>query len=130
MSTANRVRLSGMRVLQFFIWGAWYVTGPNYLAGIGFKAEDFGTMYTVGPIAGMIAPFFVGMVADRFFAAQKVLGVMHLVGAGLMLAATMVMKSDTPSASTINLLFFGHMLTYFPTLALTNTLARQYMTNS
>lgn len=54
---------------------------PNYLSTIGFTAADFGTMYSVGPIAGMIAPFFVGMVADRFFSAQKVLGVMHLLGA-------------------------------------------------
>ena len=69
--------------LEFFIWGAWYVTGPNYLAKIGFGASDFGWMYSVGPIAGMISPFFVGMIADRFFAAQKVLGVMHLLGAAL-----------------------------------------------
>ena len=53
--------------LQFFIWGSWYVTAPNYLGTIGFTATDFGDTYSVGPIAGMIAPFFVGMVADRFF---------------------------------------------------------------
>lgn len=119
-----------MMFLQFFIWGSWYVTGPNYLSTIGFKAEDFGTMYSVGPIAGMIAPFFVGMVADRFFAAEKVLGVMHLLGAALMFYATTVMKSPSPSPSLINYLFFGHMLTYFPTLALTNTIAMKCMTNS
>jgi nucleoside transporter len=115
--------------LQFFIWGAWYVTGPNYLSTIGFKAEDFATMYSVGPIAGMIAPFFVGMIADRFFAAQKVLAVMHLLGAAMMFAAATVMKSGTPSPSTINWFFFAHMLTYFPTLALTNTIAMKCMTN-
>ncbi len=118
-----------MMFLQFFIWGAWYVTGPNYLSTIGFKAEDFGTMYSVGPIAGMIAPFFVGMIADRFFAAEKLLGVMHLLGAALMFAATMMMNSANPSPSTINLLFFAHMLAYFPTLALTNTIAMKCMTN-
>lgn len=129
MNLSNRLKLSTMMFLQFFIWGAWYVTGPNYLATIGFKAEDFGTMYSVGPIAGMIAPFFVGMIADRFFAAQKVLAVMHLLGAAMMFAATTVMKSATPSPATINLLFFAHMLTYFPTLALTNTIAMKCMTN-
>ncbi|MDB6020421.1 MAG: hypothetical protein JWQ04_278 [Pedosphaera sp.] len=119
-----------MMFLEFFIWGAWYVTAPNYLGTIGFKAEDFGTTYMVGPIAGIISPFFVGMIADRFFAAQRVLGVMHLLGAVLMLAATAMMKSASPSASTINFVIFGYMLTYFPTLALTNTIAMKNMTNS
>ncbi len=118
-----------MMFLQFFIWGSWYVTGPNYLATIGFKAADFGLMYSVGPIAGMIAPFFVGMIADRFFAAQKVLAAMHLLGAGFMFLATILMKSAAPSPTLINYLFFAHMLTYFPTLALTNTIAMKCMTD-
>jgi nucleoside transporter len=129
MNSSIRIKLSVMMFLQFFIWGAWYVTGPNYLSTIGFKAEDFATMYSVGPIAGMIAPFFVGMIADRFFAAQKVLAVMHLLGAAMMFAAVTVMKSGTPSPTTINWFFFAHMLTYFPTLALTNTIAMKCMTN-
>ena len=129
MKFTVRLQLSLMMLLQFFIWGSWYVTGPNYLSTIGFKAEDFGTMYSVGPIAGIIAPFFVGMVADRFFPAQIVLGVMHLLGAGLMFAATTMMRSAHPVPFTINLLFFAHMLTYFPTLALTNTIAMKCMTN-
>ena len=74
------VQLSTMMFLQFFIWGAWYVTAPNYLSTIGFTADDFGWTYSVGPIAAMISPFFVGMIADRFFSAQKVLGVLHLAG--------------------------------------------------
>src|SRR6185503_11581784 len=73
--------------------------------------------------------FFVGMIADRFFPAQIVLGVMHLLGAGFMLTATTLMHSTTPVPFTINMLFFGHMLTYFPTLALTNTIAMKCMTN-
>ncbi len=119
-----------MMFIQFFIWGAWYVTAPNYLGTIGFDAADFSWTYSVGPIAGMISPFFVGMIADRFFPAQRVLGVMHLVGAGLMFWATMQMRSGMPSPSIINLAFFGHMLTYFPTLALTNTLALRNMTDA
>ncbi len=129
MNRSVRLKLSVMMFLQFFIWGAWYVTGPNYLATIGFEARDFAWMYSVGPIAGIIAPFFVGMVADRFFAAQKVLALMHLLGAAFMFAATMVMKSASPSPDLINLIFFAHMLTYFPTLALTNTIAMKCMTN-
>lgn len=118
-----------MMFLQFFIWGSWYVTGPNYLSTIGFKAGDFGTMYSVGPIAGMIAPFFVGMVADRFFPAQRVLAFMHLLGAGFMYYATTLMAGANPSPSAINTMFFAHMMTYYPTLALTNTIAMKCMTN-
>ncbi|MEY4388211.1 MAG: putative nucleoside transporter YegT [Verrucomicrobiota bacterium] len=129
MSAKNRLLFSVMMFLQFFIWGSWYVTGPNYLSTIGFTASDFGWTYSVGPIAGMISPFFVGMIADRFFAAQRVLGVMHLLGAALMFFATTQMRGASPSPNAINLVFFGYMLTYFPTLALTNTLAMRNMTN-
>lgn len=118
-----------MMFLQFFIWGAWYVTAPNYLGTIGFTGTDFGWTYSVGPIAGMSTPFFVGMVADRFFAAQRVLGVMHIAGGLLMYASTHFMTSGaTPAA--INWIFFGYMLTYFPTLALTNTIAMRNMQDS
>ena len=129
MKTNTRLLLSVMMFFQFFIWGSWYVTGPNYLSTIGFKAEDFGTMYSVGPIAGMIAPFFVGMIADRFFPAQIVLGVMHLLGAAFMYYATTLMTGSNPSPSAINTMFFAHMMTYYPTLALTNTVAMKCMTN-
>jgi nucleoside transporter len=127
-STSTTVRLSIMMFLQFFIWGAWYVTAPNYLGTIKFAAADFGWTYSVGPIAGMITPFFVGMIADRFFSAQKVLGILHLLGGGLMFyASTLMTAGATPSA--INYIFFGYMLTYFPTLALTNTLAMKNMSD-
>lgn len=129
MNTGNVVRLSIMMFLQFFVWGAWYVTAPNYLGTIGFGAADFGWTYSVGPIAGLIAPLFVGMVADRFFPAQVVLGVMHLVGAGCMYYSTLLMTSADPSPAAINAVFFAHMLAYFPTLALSNTVAMRNMTD-
>lgn len=115
--------------LQFFLWGSWYVAGPSYLTTIGFTAADFGWMYSVGPIAGMISPFIVGMIADRFFPTQRVLGVMHLLGAASMFGATMLMTPDS-SPTLINLIFFAHMLFYFPTLALTNSLAMHNMQDS
>ena len=127
MSLSLRLQLSAMMFLQFFIWGAWYVTGPNYLGTVGFEAGDFGWMYSVGPISAMISPFFVGMVADRFFPAQRVLGMLHLLGAGLMYLATTLMGKTSPDM--INGLFFLYMLTYFPTLALVNTIAMRNMSN-
>lgn len=129
MNTKIRLQLSLMMFAQFFIWGAWYVTAPNYLGTIGFKAEDFGWTYSVGPIAGIISPFFVGMIADRFFPAQRVLGAMHILGAAVMYGTTILMKSAGPSPDVINLALFGYTLTFFPTLALTNTLAMKNMTS-
>lgn len=122
-------RLSVMMFLQFFIWGAWYVTAPRFLVGIGFEGDDFAWTYSVGPIAGIISPFFVGMIADRFFPTERALGLMHLVGGVAMFAAASMMQVSEPSAALINLLFFGHMLCYYPTLALTNTLALSTMTD-
>lgn len=126
MNTKSRIQLSIMMFLQFFIWGAWYVTAPNYLGTIGFTGPDFGWTYSVGPIAGMITPFFIGMVADRFFAAQRVLGIMHIAGGLIMVLSTRLMTADA-SPTAINWIFFGYMLTYFPTLALTNTIAMRNM---
>lgn len=123
-------RLSVMMFIQFFIWGAWYVTGPLYLGPLGFSGTDFGNMYSVGPIAGIISPFFVGMIADRFFNVERVLGVMHLGAAAAMLGAAALMQVEHPNPNLINLMFFVHMLFYFPTLALVNTLAMRNITDT
>ena len=116
-------RLCIMMFIQFFIWGAWYVTGPNYLETIGFGAEDFGWTYSVGPIAGMISPFLVGMIADRFLPSQIVLGILHLIGTAGMYVATTFMTVENPSPDTINIVFFCFMLSFFPTVAIVNTVA-------
>src|SRR2546423_3981024 len=84
-----RASLSAMMFLEFFIWGAWYVTVGNYMAANGMKETIFWA-YTVGPIAAIISPFFLGMVADRFFASERVLGVMQLIAGGAMFAAAAV----------------------------------------
>ncbi len=130
MNPVLRLKLSVMMFLQFFIWGSWYVTAPNYLGMIGFTDADFGWTYSVGPIAGMISPFFVGMVADRFFPAQVVLAVMHLLGGVFMYIASGMMVAETPSPSLINWVFLAHMLCYFPTLALTNTIAMKNISDT
>jgi len=130
MNSLITPRLSVMMFLQFFVWGAWYVTAPLFLSKIGFGPTDFGWTYSVGPIAGMISPFFVGMIVDRFFPTERVLGFFHLLGAGIMLAAIFLMRSAEPQPWLINLVFFGHMLCYYPTLSLTNTLALHSMSNA
>jgi nucleoside transporter len=127
MDLKLRTQLSVMMFVQFIIWGAWYVTVPNYFGPLGFTANDIGWTYAVGPIAAMISPFFVGMIADRFFAAQHVLGVMHLLGAATMFWATTLMQAKPASAAAINIAIFINQLTYYPTLSMTNTLAMKNM---
>lgn len=124
------VRLFTMMFIQFFIWGAWYVTAPRALTPLGFSPADFGWTYSVGPIAGLISPFFVGMIADRFFATERVLGLMHLLGGAAMVAALQLMGAENPSPDAINFMFFLHMFCYYPTLALTNSLAMHSVTDS
>ena len=124
-------RLGAMMFFQFFVWGAWYVGAPLYLVKIGFSGSDLGWTYAVGPLACILSPFFVGMVADRFFATEKMLCVLHLLGAGFMFLAAQLMDPAAPaSPSTINWIFLGHTLCYFPTLALTNSLALHHVTDS
>ena len=72
-------RLGAMMFLQFFIWGAWYTTIAVYMTTHGMGTLTFWP-YTVNPIAAIAAPFFVGLVADRYFATQKALGTLHLLG--------------------------------------------------
>ena len=130
MNSNVSIRLSIMMFLQFYIWGTWYVTAPSFLATIGFTGGDFSWTYSVGPIAGIISPFIVGMIADRFFATERVLGVMHLLAGGAMFGATALMDPSSANPNLINAIFFVHMLCYFPTLSLTNSLAMHNMEDS
>ena len=124
-------RLGAMMFLQFFVWGAWYVGAPLYLVKIGFSGSDLGWTYAVGPLACMLSPFFVGMVADRFFATERILCALHVLGGGCMILAAALMDPAAPAApATINLVFLAHTLCYFPTLALTNSLALHHVTDS
>src|SRR5215208_2181940 len=77
------VRLSIMMFLEFFVWGAWYVTMSTFMTEAGI-ASKIGLAYMLCPIAAIISPFFLGMVADRFFASEKVLAVLMLVGGAVM----------------------------------------------
>lgn len=116
----NNVLLSTMMFLQFFVWGAWFATLGAALAGNGLT-DQIGAAYGSAPIAAIIAPLFLGLIADRFFNSEKAMGVLHLIGAVLMfMAPDMIAKGD---GKTLIWIFTGHMLCYMPTLALSNTVA-------
>jgi nucleoside transporter len=123
------LRLSVMMFLQFFVWGGWYVTVGNYMGAHGMSDGIFWA-YTVGPIAAIISPFFLGMVADRFFASERMLGAMHILGGAALLAAPYVARTQEPGEywPFIGVLLL-HMLCYMPTLGLSNTLAFHNMSN-
>jgi nucleoside transporter len=125
LPTSVRVRLSAMMFLQFFVWGAWFVTLSTYLGrGLNFAGSDIGGAYSTMPWGAIVAPFLVGMIADRFFAAEKVLGVLHLVGAVLLWEA-----SNVTSPGTIYWVLLGYALCYNPTLALVNAVSFNQMTS-
>ena len=126
MNTATKVKLSVMMFLEFFIWGAWCVTLGTYLgATLGFTGGQIGNAFLTMAIASVISPIFVGMVADKFFPAEKLMGVLHLAGAVLMFAATRV-----TAPGLFFLVLLGYTLCYMPTLALCNTIAFNQMTDS
>jgi nucleoside transporter len=114
-----------MMFLQFFVWGAWFVTLSTYLGrGLNFAGSDIGGAYSTMPWGAIVAPFLVGMIADRFFAAEKVLGVLHLVGAVLLWQV-----SNMTSPGSIYWVLLGYALCYNPTLALVNAVAFNQMTS-
>ncbi|MDZ7648702.1 MAG: MFS transporter [Cytophagales bacterium] len=118
-------KLSLMMLLEYFIWGAWYVTMGTYMSTfLDSSGVQIGAAYSALAIATMISPFFVGMVADRYFAAQRIMGVMHLAGAVLLYFATQI----TDNTSFYWVIVFYSLL-YMPTIALSNSIAFQQMTD-
>lgn len=114
-----------MMFLEFFVWGSWYVTmgtflGNNLLA----KDQDISLAFSTQSFGAIIAPFIVGLIADRYFHAQRILGVIHLIGAGLMY----MLYSSTDFAGFFPVLLI-YMILFMPTLALVNSISFNQMKN-
>ncbi len=119
MKSAIRFRLSVMMFLNFFIWGAWYVTMGTYLKSIkGVSDIQVGAAYGTQALGAIIAPFIVGLIADKFFSAQKILGILHLIGAAALYYLSVI---DNFSAFYPVLLIY--MILFMPTLALINAVS-------
>ncbi|GIW93186.1 MAG: MFS transporter [Pirellulaceae bacterium] len=147
-SQATMFRLSVMMFLQFFVWGAWYVSMTGFINDQQMT-DVTGAAYSVGPIAAIIAPFFLGMIADRFFPSERVLGVLHLLGGTILCLAPWaarpfrlapppegaslffrIVLHDLPAyVHPFILVLFAHMLCYMPTLGLTTSLSFHNLAN-
>lgn len=123
MRLTTRIQLSLMMFLQFFVWGAWYGQASKFLTNqLSASGDQVAAVYAAFSFAMIAAPFFVGMLADRFFSAQCVLGVLNLLGAVILFLLTNIHDPDT---------FFWVMLiyslTFTPTIALTSSIAMRHM---
>ncbi len=123
MLFSMQIRLSTMMFLEYFIWGAWYVTFGTWLGtSLHFNGQQIGLAAGTTAVGAIVAPFIVGLIADKYFATQRVLFLLHTVGAGLLFFASRT-NSFTPLYATV--LFYS--FAFMPTLALTNSLAFRQM---
>jgi len=120
--SATTIKLSLMMFLQFFTWGAWFATLGLCLGGNGLGDFSAGA-YGAAPLGAMIAPLFLGLIADRFFPSQKVMGVLFLVGGFLLLLVPGVASGDEPNGKIMVWLMIGNMVCYMPTLGLGNSIS-------
>ncbi|RLS29306.1 MAG: MFS transporter [Planctomycetota bacterium] len=123
MQSTLKAQLSFFMFLQYFIWGSWYVSMGTYLGkALHFEGGQIGAAYGAFALGAMIAPFFVGLIADRYFASEKLLAVLGLAGGGLLFAIPQL----TTFASLYPVLIL-YCATFVPTLALGNSLALTHL---
>ena len=119
MNTKTKIQLSLMMFLQFFIWGGWFVTLGTFLGNdLNATGAETGMAFSTQSWGAIIAPFFIGLIADRYFNAEKILGVLHLIG-----AVIMYYMAQAESFNAFYPLVFAYMVAYMPTLALVNSVS-------
>ncbi|MFL5739541.1 MAG: nucleoside permease [Flavisolibacter sp.] len=125
MKLTTRIQLSFMMFLNFFIWGAWFVTLGTYLIyNLHATGQDSGKVFSTQSWGAIIAPFIIGLIADRYFNAERILGVLHLVGAALLYG--MYKAADI---SVFYPFVFIYMVLFMPTLALVNSVSFRQIGN-
>ena len=125
MKFLTKFQLSLMMFLEFFIWGGWFVTMGAYLPNsLGASGADTALAYSSQSWGAIVAPFIIGLIADRFFNAEKILGVLHLIGAVLLYQLYTATNFDAFLPYVM-----GYMIAYMPTLALVNSVSFNQMTD-
>ena len=123
MNNKIKIQLSFMMFLEFFIWGGWFVTMGTFLSqNFSASGSQLAQAYETQSIGAIVAPFIIGLVADRYFSAQKILGFLHIIGAFLLFQAGI--QNDFVSFYPF---IFIYMILYMPTLALVNSVAFRQM---
>jgi nucleoside transporter len=117
-----------MMFLQWFIMGAWYVTVGNYMGAIGMS-EHIYWAYTVVPISAIVSPYFLGLIADRYFATEKILAFLQIAGGIAIFCAPWAAEASWGSAFWFIFMLLIHALCFAPTIALTSSLAFHHLTN-
>jgi nucleoside transporter len=126
MRTVAKLQLSVMMFLQFFIWGGWFVTMGSYLAAnLGVSGPQSAMAYSTQSWGAIIAPFLVGLIADKYFNAERLLGILHLVGAALLY----LLYCARQFAGFYPYLL-AYMILYMPTLALVNSISFRLLDES
>ena len=125
MQSITKSKLSFMMFLEFFIWGGWFVTLGTFLSNnLSASGGEIGQAFSTQSWGAIIAPFIIGLIADRYFNAEKILGVLHLIGAVLM-----YQLSNVESFDMFYPFVLGYMIAYMPTLALVNSISFNQMDN-
>lgn len=125
MNSLTRFQLSAMMFLEFFIWGGWFVTLGTFLGqNLNATGAETRMAFSTQSRGAIIAPFIIGLIADRFFNAERILGVLHLLGAGLL-----YMMYQSPDFINFYPFVLGYMILYMPTLALVNSISFYQMTD-
>ena len=123
MKFTTRLQLSLMMFLEFFIWGAWFVTLGTFLFNnLGASGAESGAVFSTQSWGAIIAPFIIGLIADRFFNAEKILAILHIVGAVLM-----YLMYNATEISVFYPYVLGYMILFMPTLALVNSISFNQM---
>jgi nucleoside transporter len=123
MNLINRIKLSSMMFLEFFIWGSWFVTLGTFIGNnLHASGSQSAAVFSTQSWGAIIAPFIIGLIADRFFNAERILGVLHLAGAVLMYQ--MYKAADI---STFYPYVLSYMILFMPTLALVNSVSFNQM---